>query len=162
MRWAPLGNHQFGAMHLFELHGLIQRHDCTLDFAVIWRLRGDPLQPQSRRRHQREERAAMFSGKANDLVGDAGNRWQQSNSNRKSRPESLDWDRHIDEHRDDHYGHQETRPAARMICRIFLYRARLKRIAVLECEYRLVLSTVILIDAANVFPQRHAPHKEQE
>jgi hypothetical protein len=66
-----LRNHQFAAVRLFQLHGFIQRDDCALDLAVVRRLRRDPLQPQSRRRHQREQRAAMFGGEANDLVGNA-------------------------------------------------------------------------------------------
>ena len=54
-RWAPLSNHQFAAVHLFELHGFFQGDDRTLDFAVIGRLGGDSLQPQAGCGHQREQ-----------------------------------------------------------------------------------------------------------
>ncbi len=41
----PLGNHQLATVLLLQLHGFIQRDNGALDFAVIRRLGGDPLQP---------------------------------------------------------------------------------------------------------------------
>ena len=49
-----------------------------------------------------------------------------------------------------------------MIRRIFLYRGGVQRAAIFEGEHGLVFGAVILIDAANVLPQRNAPHEEQE
>src|ERR1700722_17261924 len=49
-----------------------------------------------------------------------------------------------------------------MVGRIFLHGGGLKRVAVLEREYRFVLGAVILVDAANILPERNAPHEKQE
>src|SRR5260221_13348062 len=88
MRWAPLGNHEFAAALLFELHGFVQGEDRAFDFAVIRRLGGDPLQPEAGRGHQREEGAAMLGGEADNLVGNASNQRQKNNAFRKPRPEA--------------------------------------------------------------------------
>jgi len=55
----------------FQLHGFIECEDCALHFAVVGRLSRDPLQPQPRSGHKGKQRAAMLSGKANNLVRDA-------------------------------------------------------------------------------------------
>ena len=64
-RWAPLSNHKLAAPLFFQLHGFVERENGAFYFAVIGRLGGDPLQPQSGRGHQGKERAAMLGGEAN-------------------------------------------------------------------------------------------------
>src|ERR1700733_11194584 len=49
-----------------------------------------------------------------------------------------------------------------MIRRIFLHRSSLERVAILKRENRFVLGTVILVDAANVLPERNTPHKQKK
>src|ERR1700687_479425 len=161
-RWAPLGNHQLATVCLFQLHRFIQRDDGALNLAVIRRLGRNPLQPQSWRRHQRKKRTAMLGGKANDLIGDAGNEWQQRDANSESGPERMHRNRHIHDHRDDHHRHQEARSTPRMIRRILLYRRGFERIAIFERKYRLVLGPVVLLPPPNFLPQRNAPHKQQK
>src|ERR1019366_7234823 len=67
-RRGPLGNHEFAAMLLFERHGRIESDDRAFHFAVVRRLRRDPLQPQSGSCHERKERAAMFGREADNLI----------------------------------------------------------------------------------------------
>src|SRR5580698_1157216 len=97
-RRAPLRNHQFAAVLLFQSHGSIQRDDRAFNLVVVRRLSRYPLQPQSGRRHQRKQRTPVLSRKTNDLVGNAGNQRQQRNPNPESTPESLDGNRHVYEH----------------------------------------------------------------
>src|SRR5690242_110766 len=54
-RRGPLGNHEFAAVLLFEFEGGIEGADGADYLLVGWRLRCDPLQPESRLRQQREE-----------------------------------------------------------------------------------------------------------
>src|SRR5450755_1661856 len=49
-----------------------------------------------------------------------------------------------------------------MIRRVFLHTLRVERIAILESKDRLVLGTVILVDAPNILPQRHSPNEQKE
>src|SRR5580700_1296168 len=87
---APLRNHQFAAMLFFQRHGSIQCDDRAFNLVVVRRLRRDPLQPQSGRRHQRKQRTPVLSRKTNNLVGNSRNQRQQRNPNPESTPESLD------------------------------------------------------------------------
>ena len=51
---SPLGKHEFAATLGFEFHRLVQRDDRALNLIVGGIFGRDPLQPQSRRGHQRE------------------------------------------------------------------------------------------------------------
>src|SRR5579872_122947 len=99
----------------------------------------------------------MLSCKTDDLVRNAGNKWQQRNARRKSRPERSKWHQHIEADRNQHHRHQEAGPAPRMERRILLYRRRSQRIAALKSEDRLVLGAMILIHPPDVLPQRYTP-----
>src|SRR5438309_1844046 len=61
-----------------------------------------------------------------------------------------------------HHRHQEAGSAAGMERRIFLDSAGSERVSVLEGENRFVLGAVVLVDAADIFPERDAPYEEQE
>src|SRR6516225_7563728 len=54
-RREPLGNHEFAATLLFQLHRLIQRGDGALDLIVRRLLGRNPLQPQARLCQQGEQ-----------------------------------------------------------------------------------------------------------
>src|SRR5215469_8850895 len=49
-----------------------------------------------------------------------------------------------------------------MECRILLNRGRAEWVSVLESEHCLMLGAVVLIDAADVLPQRDSPNEQQK
>jgi len=104
----------------------------------------------------------MLGGVADDFVGNASDDRQQNDALGEASRKGSNRDEHVNDHGNDHHGHQKTCAAPRMISRIFLDGSSLERIAVLECVDRFVLSAVILVDAANIFPERNSPDEEQE
>src|ERR1700704_5230613 len=146
---ATLGNYEFAAALLFESHGLVKSDDRAFYLAVVGRLGGDPLQPQPRSSHKREERTAMFGGETDDFVGYARDQRKQGDTNSESCPKCMNRYRHVHEHGDDHDRHQKARPAPGMISRILLDLAGLQRVAVLKREDGLVFGSVIFVHAAD-------------
>src|SRR3979490_2096637 len=104
----------------------------------------------------------MLGSETDYFVGHSRDQREQRNADSETRPECMHRDRHVDEHGDDHDRHQKARSTARMISRIFLDRAGIQWVAILKCEHRLMLRSVILIHAADIFPKRNAPNEEQE
>src|SRR5208283_3429615 len=126
------------------------------------RLRGNALQPQSGLGENRKQRRAVFGSEANQFVRYSSDDWQQRDAKCEAPPERRCWNQHVNEHRDQHHGHQEAGAAARMEGRIRLRVLNRERIMRLESENCLVLRAVILKDAANIGPPRDAPNEQQE
>src|SRR5579872_2109164 len=104
----------------------------------------------------------MLGGETDDLVRNAGDDGQQNNTRGEAGPERRVGDQHVEGDRYQHHRHQEASAAARMEGGILLdFRSR-QWIAILECEDRLVLGAVIFVNAADIFPERNAPDKQQE
>ena len=104
----------------------------------------------------------MLGGKTNHLVRKARDYRQQGNAQQEACHEGVRRKQHVDQDRDDHYGHQEAGSTAWVKRRVSLHILRFERIARLESENRFVLGSVVLVDAANVGHQRDSPDKEQE
>src|ERR1700730_4119458 len=161
-RGGPLGNYQFTAAFFFERHGVVESDDGALGLLVGGRLRRDALQPKAGRGHQGKERAAVFGGETDDFVGDAGNHRQQHDPRSETRPECGEWNQHVKADGDQHDRHEKAGAASRMEGRILLDFGGLEPVSVFEGEYGFVLGSVILVNTANVFPERDSPDEEQE
>src|ERR1017187_10268644 len=104
----------------------------------------------------------MLGREADNLVGNSSDNRQQSDARGEARPERGEWDQHVENERDQNDPHQETGAAPRMIGRIFLHCHGVERVSVFEGKDGFVLGTVILVDTANILPERYSPNEEQE
>src|SRR5881394_684989 len=79
----------------FERHSVVERNDGTLRLLIGGRLRGNPLQPQSRCSHQSKKRSSMFRGEANNLVRHSGDQRKKNNARGKSSSKRCKWNQHV-------------------------------------------------------------------
>ena len=131
-------------------------------WSSVGRLRGNALQPQAGLGHHGEQRRAVLGGETDQLIRNSGDHRQQRDARGKASPEGHGRNQHVDEHGDQHDGHQEAGAAARMARGIFLRVVNRQRVVVLEGKDRLVLGAVVLVHAPDVGPQRDAPDEQQE
>src|SRR6185437_11664711 len=102
----------------------------------------------------------MFGGETNQLIGNGCDDRQKNDAQRKFGPEPLDRERCINEDADQHDRHQKAGAAAGMVGGILLRLLDGRHAVVFESEYRLMLTTVVVVNPLNVFEERNAPYEE--